>query len=61
MKKFKYRILIWFRFSGFEKDFDEIEVEAENDEQALELAEKNRSWVYSADIISRDEIDNQKM
>lgn len=56
MKKFKYRILIWFRFGGFEKDFDEIEVEAENDEQALELAEKNRSWVYSADIISKDEV-----
>lgn len=56
MKKFKYRILIWFRFGGFEKDFNEIEVEAKNDKEALELAEKNRSWVYSADIISRDEM-----
>jgi hypothetical protein len=58
MKKYKYRVLIWFRFGGFEKDFEEIEIEAENDDQALELAEKNRSWVYSADIISRNEIDN---
>lgn len=56
MKKYKYRILIWFRLGNFEKDFHEIEIEAENDEQALELAEKNRSWVYSADIISRDEM-----
>jgi hypothetical protein len=58
MKKYKYRILIWFRFGSFEKDFEDIEVYAENDEQAIELAKKRRSFVFKVEIISRDEADN---
>ena len=56
MKKYKYRILIWFRVGNFEKDFHEIEIEAENDDQALELAAQNRNWVYITEIISKDEM-----
>ena len=52
----KYKILIEYRYGKFEKDFDEIPIEAESDEQAIELAKEHRRWIYRATIISRDEM-----
>ena len=53
----KYKILIEYRYGKFEKDFDEIEIEAESDEQAIELAKNYRRWVFGAPkIISKDEM-----
>lgn len=53
-----HTITIYFRFGNFEKDFENINVTAENDEQALQLAKKHRRWVFKAEIISRDEASN---
>ena len=50
----KYKILIEYRHGKFEKDFDEIPIEAESDEKAIELAKKHRPWIYRATIISRE-------
>ena len=50
----KYKILIEYRYGKFEKDFDEIPIEAESDEQAIELAKKHRRWIYRATIISKE-------
>lgn len=58
MKKYKYKVLIWFRYGNFEKDSEEVEIEAENDEQALQLAKKHRRWVFKTEIVSRDEASN---
>lgn len=48
----KYKILIEYRHGKDEKDFDEIEIEAESDEKAIELAKEHRRWIYRATIIS---------
>lgn len=53
-----HTITIHFRFGNFEKDFENIIVPAENDEQAIQLAKKHRRWVFKAEIISRDEASN---
>jgi hypothetical protein len=47
-----YQVLIEYRHGKDEKDFDEITIEAESDEQAIELAKKHRRWIYRATIIS---------
>jgi hypothetical protein len=52
----KYKILIEYRYGKFEKDFNEIYIEAEDDKKALELAKKHRRWIFRATIISRDEM-----
>jgi hypothetical protein len=51
-----HKITIHFRYGKDEKDFEDIEVYAENDEQAIELAKKRRSFVFKVEIISRDEV-----
>lgn len=51
-----HKITIHFRYGNFEKDFEDIEVKAKNDEQAIELAKKHRRFVFKAEIISRDEM-----
>jgi len=50
----KYKILIEYRHGKDEKDFDEIPIEAESDEKAIELAKKHRRWIYRATIISKE-------
>ena len=52
----KYKILIEYRYGKFEKDFDEIPIEAESDEKAIELAKEHRRWIYRVTIISKDEM-----
>lgn len=51
-----HKITIHFRYGKDEKDFEDIEIEAENDEQAIELAKKHRRWVFKVEINSRDEM-----
>ena len=51
-----HTITIHFRYGNFEKDFEDINVLAENDQQALQLAKKHRRFVFKAEIISRDEM-----
>lgn len=53
-----HTITIHFRYGNFEKDFEDINVLAENDEQALQLAKKRRRFVFKAEIVSRDEVSN---
>jgi len=53
-----HKITIHFRYGKEEKDFEDIDVTAENDQQALQLAKKHRRFVFKAEIISRDETDN---
>jgi len=51
-----HKITIHFRYGKDEKDFEDIEVHAENDEQATVLAKKRRRFVFKVEIISRDEM-----
>jgi hypothetical protein len=51
-----HKITIHFRYGNFEKDFEDINVLAENDDQAIELAKKHRRFVFKCEIISRDEM-----
>ena len=53
-----HTITIHFRYGNFEKDFEDINVLAENDEKAIELAKKRRRFVFKTEIISRGEADN---
>lgn len=58
MKKHRYIIEVWFRHSNFEKDFEQINIDANNDEEAIMLAKNDRRLTYKTKIISKDEVNN---
>lgn len=51
-----HKITIHFRYGNFEKDFEDIEVQAEDDIQATEIAKKRRRFVFKVEINSVDEM-----
>lgn len=56
MKKYKYKIEVWFRHGNFEKDFEQIDIYADDDQEAIDLARDYRRWVFKTEIIRRDEV-----
>lgn len=54
----KYKIEFFFRHGKFEKDFDQIEIEADTEEEAIQLVKDLRSWVFKIDIL---EINGKKV
>lgn len=54
----KYKIEFWFRHGKFEKDFGQIEIEADTEEEAIQLVKDLRSWVFKIDIL---EINGEKV
>ena len=51
---FKYNIRISYLYGNDEKDWDEIEIIAENDEIAIKKAREHRRWIYKAEILNKE-------
>ena len=52
---FKYTIRISYLYGHDEKDWDEIEIIAENDEIALKMAREYRKWIYKVEILNKED------
>lgn len=59
--KFKYTIRISYLYGHDEKDFDEIEIIAENDEKAISDARNHRRWIYKAVILNKTPYEIEKV
>jgi len=59
--KFKYIIRISYLYGHDEKDFDEIEIIAENDEKAISDVRNHRRWIYKTKILSKVPYENEKV
>ena len=54
--KFKYLIHIGYLCGHDDKDWDEIEIVAENDENAIEKARETLRWIYKTEILNKTAI-----
>ena len=52
---FKYTIRISYLYGHDEKDWDEVEIIAENDEIALKKAREHRRWIYKVEILNKED------
>jgi len=59
--KFKYTIRISYLYYRDEKDWDEIEIIAENDEKANSDARNHRRWIYKTEILSKTPYETEKV
>jgi len=59
--KFKYIIRISYLYGHDEKDFDEIEIIAENDEKAISDARNYRKWIYKTVILNKTPYETEKL
>jgi len=48
----------WFRYSGDQKDFEQVTVVAKNYEEARDKVRSMRKWIYSIKLLS---INNEKI
>ena len=47
----KYKIEYWFRYSGDQKEFDTIEIDADNEQEAIETIKDLKDWVFGVKIL----------
>lgn len=47
----KYKIEYWFRYGKMEKDFDQIEIEADTEPEAIEVIKDLKRWVFGVKIL----------
>lgn len=59
--KFKYTIRISYLYGHDEKDFDEIEIVSENDENAIKKARNHRRYIYKAVILKKEPYETEKV
>jgi len=48
----------WFRYSGDQKDFEQVTIVAKNYEEARDKVRSMRKWIYSIKLLS---INNEKI
>jgi hypothetical protein len=47
-----FTVRYWYRFGNFDKEFEQIEIIAETEEKAQEIARTKESLVFKTEIIS---------
>ena len=46
-----YKLEIWYRHGNFEKDFEIIDIDADTEEEATEVAKDLRDWIFRITIL----------
>lgn len=49
MTKFKYEI--WFRYGKFEKDFEIVDIDADNEAEAENIVKDLRAWIFKVTLL----------
>jgi hypothetical protein len=47
----QYKVEFWFRYGKMEKDFDTIELQADTEEEVVQIIRDLKKWVFKITIL----------
>jgi len=55
-----YKVEFWFRYGKSEKDFEIIELNADSEEEAIQIIKDLKKWVFKVTFLETNGVKNKK-